>query len=314
MQQVSMARSASRIRASVRNAARCAAPWLILLVLTACLGFGPTRRDDVHSHSFKSNLATAFRNCGPGVVTQMSDVIYHVASCDQVAIYRCPLYATITNPVCTLDALDASPVPRRQPQPRGPAARPKPTKAQLADADRLFEEGRALAKDGRHVEACVRFVQSDAIEHTFGTAVNLGDCAEREGHPDRAWRLFDDAARKAEHDGMANRAQFARRRAAALAPMLCTVIVTIAHPTLPGLTIHIDERDVPPAPEIRTLVQPGRIEIVVAVPGLPEQRRTLYGAAGSVVSVTMLADLPLPPPRTQGAAGSRDVPVLTHPR
>jgi hypothetical protein len=287
MQQVPMARSGSRTPTSVREAPRRAAAWLILFVLTACPGIGPTRREDVHSHAFKSNLSTAFRNCGPGVVTQTSDVIYQVAACDQVAIYRCPQYATITNPVCTLDALVAAPVTRRQPQPRAPAVRPRPSTAQLADADRLFEEGRALAKDGRYAEACVRFAQSDAIEHTFGTAVNLGDCAERDGHPDRAWRLFDDAAHKAERDGMANRAQFARRRAAALAPMLCTVIVTITDPSLPGLTIHIDERDVPPAPEIRTLVQPGRIEIVVAAPGLPEQRRTLYGAASSVVSVAM---------------------------
>src|ERR1043165_6688710 len=189
----------------IREAARRAASWLLLFVLTACPGIGPTRRDDVHSHSFKSNLSTAFRNCGPGVVTQTSEVIYHVAACDQIAIYRCPQYATITNPVCTLDALVAAPVTRRQPQPRAPAVRRQPSTAQLADADRLFEEGRALAKDGRYAEACVRLGQSDAIEHTYGTAVNLGDCAEREGHPDRAWRLFDDAAHKAERDGQPNR-------------------------------------------------------------------------------------------------------------
>jgi hypothetical protein len=224
-----------------------------------------------------------------------------VNACDQVAIYRCPEFVTITDPVCTLDAIDAAPLHRARP-PEHPAmvARSLPSQAQLVDADRLFEEGRALAKASRHPEACRRFAQSDAIKHTFGTAVNLGDCAEREGHPDRAWRLYDDAARQADHDGATTRAQFAHDRAAALAPILCTVIVTLANPTLPGLTIHIDERDVPPAPEIRTLVEPGRIEVIVAAPGVPEQRRTLYGAAGSVVSVSMLAEL-----QPASRAGSR---------
>jgi hypothetical protein len=237
-----------------------------LLALAACAALGPTRRDDVRSYVFQSNLSSAFRNCSPGAVARKGETIYHVAACDQVAIYRCPEFSTISNPVCTLDALEAAPVHRR----RQPA-----------------EEARALAKASRYTEACVRFAQSDAIVHTFGTAVNLGDCAERDGHPDRAWRLYDDAAHKAERDGATDRARFARDRAAALAPMLCTVIVTIAYPTIPGLTIHIDDRDVPPAPQIRTLVEPGRIEVVVSAPSVPEQRRTLYGAAGSVVSVTM---------------------------
>jgi hypothetical protein len=291
-----MVRSGNLTSASVRGAALDAAPRVILLLaLAACPALGPTRRDDVRSYVFQSKLSTAFRNCTPGAVARKSETIYHVAACDQVAIYHCPEFSTIRNPVCTLDALDAAPVHRpRQPDPPAPAVRAPPSKSQLADADRLFEEGRGLAKAGRYAEACVRFAQSDAIEHTFGTAVNLGDCAEREGHPDRAWRLFDDAAHKAEREGAANRARFARDRAAALAPMLCTVIVTIAHPTIPGLTIHIDERDVPPAPEIRTLVEPGNIEIVIAAPGVPEQRRTLYGAAGSVVSVAITADLPPP--------------------
>jgi hypothetical protein len=259
-----------------------------LLALTACAALGPTRRDDVRSYVLQSNLSSAFRDCSPGAVTRKGETIYHVAACDQVAIYRCPEFSTIRNPVCTLDALEAAPVHRRrQPAPPAAVVRAPPSRAQLADADRLFEEARAFAKASRYAEACARFAQSDAIVHTFGTAVNLGDCAERDGHPDRAWRLYDDAAHKAERDGATDRARFARDRAAALAPMLCTVIVTIAYPTIPGLTIHIDDRDVPPAPVIRTLVEPGRIEVVVSAPSAPEQRRTLYGAAGSVVSVTM---------------------------
>jgi hypothetical protein len=266
-----------------------AACALALVALTACLAaIGPTRRDDVRGYAFHSKLATAFRNCSPGNVMRKSETIYHVSACDQVAIYHCPEFSTIADPVCTLDAVDAAPVRRRgQPDPPAAVAGSPPSATQLGDADRWFVEGRALAKAEQHAEACVRFAQSDAVQHTFGTAVNLGDCAEREGHPGRAWRLYDDAARIAEHAGAASLAQFAHDRAEALAPKLCTVIVTIAYPAIPGLTIHIDERDIPPAREIHALVEPGRIEVIVAAPGIPGQRRTLYGAAGSVVSVAM---------------------------
>lgn len=38
-----------------------------------------------------------------------------------------------------------------------------------AEATRLFEEGRELAKQGRHAEACDRFTQSLALEPAPGT-------------------------------------------------------------------------------------------------------------------------------------------------
>src|ERR1700733_13261773 len=70
-----------------------------------------------------------------------------------------------------------------------PARAPDQTKA-----DRLFAEGRALAKAHKLAEACERFTQSDAIQRTFGTAVNLGDCAAHDGHTALAWRLYGSAA------------------------------------------------------------------------------------------------------------------------
>lgn len=51
-----------------------------------------------------------------------------------------------------------------------------------SDADRLFEEGRGLAKDGKYSEACARFTKSFEIEHVLGTELNLADCEEKLRH------------------------------------------------------------------------------------------------------------------------------------
>ncbi|HEY0989791.1 MAG TPA: hypothetical protein VGD80_22135 [Kofleriaceae bacterium] len=172
-----------------------------------------------------------------------------------------------------------------------------------ARADRLFTEGRALAKAHHYAEACERFAASDTLERTFGTAVNLGDCASRDGHPGRAWQLYDVAARMAERDGAHELAKFARGRATALAPQLCTVVVTIADPT-PRMTVRIGDRDEPPAPEIRALVEPGDIEVVVAAADAPPLRRTLHGAAGSVVTL----DVPTRTPRSSAPHAAPPIP------
>src|SRR6185503_13633139 len=99
-----------------------------------------------------------------------------------------------------------------------------------SEATRLFEEGRALAEQGRFAEACERYAKSHELERAAGTMLNLGDCAERGGKLRRAWQLYDDAAREYERAGKAGPARFSRTRADALAPRLATVVVRLAEP------------------------------------------------------------------------------------
>lgn len=107
--------------------------------------------------------------------------------------------------------LFAAPAGRANPNPGGDTSDERTTAA-----DRLFEEGRKLAKSDHPEDACKRFEQSFALKPTFGTAVNLGDCARHDGHPGRAWRLYHDAIAAAERDGAASLARFARDRAASV--------------------------------------------------------------------------------------------------
>src|SRR5215470_15732695 len=155
------------------------------------------------------------------------------------------------------------------------------------EASAAFQRGRELAKLGRYTEACVEFGKSYELDPALGTAVNLADCLERQGQLYRAWELFDLVARSS--PSVQSRARLARARADALAARLATVIVTLRDPTARGLAVRIGEHAVTPAPEIRDLVEPRDIEVVVTVPGRRAFRAALHPVAGATVTVDVPA-------------------------
>ena len=151
------------------------------------------------------------------------------------------------------------------------------------EATAAFDRGRDLAKAGRFDEACVEFGKSYELDPAPGTAVNLGDCLERQGHFQRAWQLFDRVARS-EASGQ-SRARFARGRADALTARLATVVITLHDPAAPGLVVRIGTRGLTPAAQIRELIEPSDVEVVATVPGKPPFRVVRHAAAGAIVVV-----------------------------
>jgi len=163
---------------------------------------------------------------------------------------------------------------------------------EIADAERLFEDARGLLKSQRYAEACDKFARSFALGHIIGAELNLGECAEREGRLAAAWRLFDAAAGDWERAGESERARGARGFADRVAAKLATIIVTLGEPSIAGLTVRIGDREVPPAREIREVVDPGDVEVEIRVPGRPRVRQTVHARAGAVASI----DVPAGPP------------------
>lgn len=157
--------------------------------------------------------------------------------------------------------------------------------AQPGDADRLFEEGRALAAAGDHGAACGKFAESYRLDPTAGTKLNLGDCTEHLGRLREALALFEEAAALFESQGETKRAAFARERARALVGRLVTVIVKVAEPTRAGLRIVIAGQEVAAASEIRTIADPGTISIVATVPERPAYATSVTSTGGATVTV-----------------------------
>jgi hypothetical protein len=73
-------------------------------------------------------------------------------------------------------------------------AHAQPSAAEIDEAERLFEEARALLKSQRHPEACDRFARSFELGRLVSAQLNLADCAERAGRFAEAWRLFHASA------------------------------------------------------------------------------------------------------------------------
>ena len=158
--------------------------------------------------------------------------------------------------------------------------------AETTEASAIFQQGRDLARLGRFAEACQLFARSYDLDPALGTAVNLADCLERQGQLRRAWELFDVVARDSQN--VQSRARLARQRADALVARLATVVVTMHEPRPAGLAVRIGDREVPPAAEIRDMIEPRDVEVVATAPGRPTFRTVLHAVAGATVS----ADIP----------------------
>ncbi len=145
---------------------------------------------------------------------------------------------------------------------------------------KLFDEGRDLAKASRYAEACAKFEQSYALDNGVGTELNLADCHEHLGHFAQAWRLFDDAQQRISDDNE-SRSKFAHARATALLGKLATVVVNLADPSLPALSVTVAGRAVKVNAVITERVDPGAIKVEVAQPGKLLYGQTKEAAAGA---------------------------------
>jgi tetratricopeptide (TPR) repeat protein len=160
--------------------------------------------------------------------------------------------------------------------------------APVTEATKLFEQGRALAKQGKYAEACERFEKSLELDPAIGTQLNYADCHEKLGRHVEAWRLFD-AAADAEKMTKPERAKYARERADALLPKLGVIVLKLATPDVAGLSISIGGRSVEPAGTVREIVEPGSVPMVISVAGRVQLEETRRIAAGKTLTIDLPA-------------------------
>jgi hypothetical protein len=135
-----------------------------------------------------------------------------------------------------------------------------------AEAEAMFQEGRALMESGNFAAACPKFEQSLALYPALGVRFNLARCYEQSQRPASAWLHYREVA---ERDGQARRAQAAREAAAALEPHLPRLLVQApAAAEIPGLAVT---RDGAPMDAQRfdtpIYVDPGEHELRATAPG-----------------------------------------------
>lgn len=169
--------------------------------------------------------------------------------------------------------------------PQGDDAQPE---APAKESARLFEAGRALAKQGKYDEACATFSRSLELERAPGTLLNLADCHEHLGHLAQAYRLFQEAERASIEEHNQDSAKYARTRAQALVPRTSTVIVHLATPSVAGMTVSVAGRAEQPAAEIREVVDPGDVTVEVRAP----ERQTYVTTERAEAGERLVIDVP----------------------
>lgn len=201
------------------------------------------------------------------------------------------------------------------------AVLPRPARAQSAEAEALFQEGRRLMTRGDTAQACDKFEASDRVEPASGTELNLARCRETSGQLASAWAAYLRTAATARHAGNARREAEARRKAAALAPRLIYLTIAVPDDTrVDGLVIKRNDTAVEEAAwNQRVPVDPAEYTISGEAPGFrPWSTSVVVKTRSKTVEVPALEKLPevrreppREPPRTAGAddaapSGARD--------
>jgi hypothetical protein len=184
-------------------------------------------------------------------------------------------------------------------------------RAQSAEAEALFRDGRSLIKAGKLAVGCDKLAASERLESSIGTLLNLGDCREKLGKLASAWAAFRKAEAMARRTGGDDRRQTeAGRRAAALEPRLSKLVIDVAD-RADGEVVQRDGEIIDEAAWNAPLpVDPGRTTITAEAPGRQPWRTTVAIEAGvprRLVEVPRLAPVepvvsdaaPWPPPRPE---------------
>jgi len=193
-------------------------------------------------------------------------------------------------------------------------------RAQSAEAEMLFREGRDLLKQGKIAAGCDKLVASERLESSVGTLLNLGDCREKLGKLASAWAAFRKAEAMAKRTGGDDKRQAeASRRAARLEPQLPNLEIDVPH-RVDGLVVRCDGEIVSDAQwSTARPLDPGNYTIVAEAPGYQAWRTTVSVSLGAkrqvvvpdlarlpvapVAPVAEVSAIPPPPPRATPVVG-----------
>ncbi|WP_438008393.1 hypothetical protein WME89_06625 [Sorangium sp. So ce321] len=186
--------------------------------------------------------------------------------------------------------------------------------AEESAAERLFREGRALLVEQRFAEACPKLEESQRLEPSLGTKLNVAFCHERLGDVATAWVGFHEALITARTAGDAAREAFARARLDALAPRVpwLRVRVSAGDAGADQVAILLDGAALDPVAWDKELpVDPGEHVVAAAHQGevfwqttvaLRESERVDVAVPAPAPAEAEAAPAPAPAERTPAAA------------
>ncbi|MGA7120287.1 MAG: hypothetical protein WBY94_09330 [Polyangiaceae bacterium] len=124
--------------------------------------------------------------------------------------------------ICSLGLLTASGSSRAQ---------SAPPEGDKVAAEALFEEGRKLVAEGKFGDACPKFADSERLDPSPSTLLNLASCWEKVGRTATAWATYREAESAAQAARRPDYKAIAQRHAEGLSPKLARLTITVRQPT-----------------------------------------------------------------------------------
>lgn len=166
-----------------------------------------------------------------------------------------------------------------------------PVLADSAAAEVLFREGKKLLAAGDVAGACAKLAESNRLESSSGTLINLADCHQKQGKTASAWGEFLSASRVAKTQGQAKRAEEAKKRADDLESQLSYVVVKVAE-RVPNLKVERDDVTIEDASFGTKLpVDPGRHVLTASAVGYKSWTKTFEMKANGDVQEVVVPKL-----------------------
>jgi hypothetical protein len=113
---------------------------------------------------------------------------------------------------------------------RSANAQGPPAGSDKVAAEALFEDGRKLVASGKFAEACPKFAESERLDPSPSTLLNLANCWEKLGRSATAWATYREAESAAHAAKRQDYLATAQRHAEALAPKLARMTVNVPQP------------------------------------------------------------------------------------
>jgi len=155
-------------------------------------------------------------------------------------------------------------------------------------AEGLFREGRDLMEKGDYAVACDKLAESQRLDPSSGTLLNLAACHEKMGKIATAWAEYLAAARLAQTQNRPKRVEEAKQRAAELQPKVSYLKIVLSE-KLPDTQVKID--DVTLEASVlgsRIPVDPGDRSVEISAPGhKPVTMKVTIGAEHDIQTLTV---------------------------
>jgi hypothetical protein len=174
-------------------------------------------------------------------------------------------------------------------------------RAQPAEPERLFREGRRLMLEGRFDEACPMIAESQRLDPHTGTLLNLAACHEKQGKVATAWVEYQKALTAARAEGQADRVRLAQERVDALEPHVPWLAVDAPVDAPTDLEVKLDGAAIQRAAWGKEMpVDPGPHVVAASAPSRApfEERLELRESEHRTVHVASVGPLPPEPPKT----------------